>query len=122
MGSRLLPLCLALGATLADTAGAHHLALWLVLAAVPCAAAAAFLAVGEAFEGKPAVLRSLTTTGSLALLLVASAVRQGAPVGHAVPALAVSAAIGAAVLYLLPALFWVLQPVSLRPTPQTTVP
>ena len=31
MGSRLLPLCIVVGATLADTAGAHHLALWLVL-------------------------------------------------------------------------------------------
>jgi hypothetical protein len=114
MGSRLLPLSLALGAALSDTASLHRIALWLVLLAIPCAAAAAFLGVGDVIEGKRAWTRAVTTTGSLALLLIASAVRQSAAVGHAVPVLAVSAVIGAAVLYLLPALFWVLQPVSLR--------
>ena len=64
MGSRLLPLCLALGATLADTAGAHHLAVWLVLAAVPCAAAAAFVAAGDVLDGRPAWVRALTTGGA----------------------------------------------------------
>jgi hypothetical protein len=114
MGSRLLPLSLVLGATLADAVGLHRMALWLVLLAIPGAAAAAFLAVGDLLDRRRAWTRALTTSGSLVLLLVASAVRHGAPVGHGVPALALSAAIGAAVLYLLPALFWVLQPVSLR--------
>jgi hypothetical protein len=112
MGSRLLPLCLALGATLADTAGAHHLAVWLVLAAVPCAAAAAFVAAGDVLDGRPAWVRALTTGGALVLLVVASAVRHGAPVGAAVPAVALSAAVGAAILYLVPVLLWVLQPAS----------
>jgi hypothetical protein len=115
MGSRLLPLSLVLGATLADAVGVHRIALWLVLLAIPCGAAAAFLAVSDLLDGKRAWARTLTTSGSLILLLVASAVRHNAAVGHAVPALAVSAAIAAAMLYLLPALFWVLQPVSLRP-------
>jgi hypothetical protein len=115
MGSRLFPLCLVLGATLADTVGLHRIALWLVLLAIPFAAAAAFLAVGDLLDGKRAWTRTITTNGSLILLLVASAVRHSAAVGHAVPTLALSAAIAAAVLYLVPALFWVLQPVSLRP-------
>ena len=112
MGSRLFPLLLALGATLADGAGAHHLAVWLVLIAVPCAAAAAFVAAGDVLEGRPARVRAFTTGGALVLLLVSSAVRQAAPVGAAVPAVALSAAIGAAILYLVPALLWVLQPAS----------
>jgi hypothetical protein len=112
MGSRLLPLCLALGATLADTAGAHHLALWLIFAAVPCAAAAAFVAAGDVLDGRPAWARAVTTGGALVLLLVASAVRHGAPVGAGVPAVALSAAIGAAILYLAPVVLWVLHPAS----------
>jgi hypothetical protein len=110
MGSRLFPLCLALGATLADLAGAHHLAVWLVLAAVPCAAAATFVAAGDVLERRPACIRAITSCGALVLLLVASAVRHGAPVGAAVPAVALSAVIGAALLYVLPVLLWVLQP------------
>ena len=112
MGSRLLPLCLVLGATLADAAGAHHLAVWILLVAVPGAAAAAFVAAGDVLEGRPAWVRAITTGGALLLLVVASAVRHGAPVGAAVPAVALSAAIGAGLLYLLPVLLWVLQPVS----------
>jgi hypothetical protein len=112
MGSRLLPLCLALGAALADAAGAHHLAPWVLFAAVPCAAAAAFVAAGDVLEGKPAWARAITTGGALVLLLVASAVRHSAPVGGAVPAVALSAAIGAVILYLVPAVFWLLQPAS----------
>jgi len=112
MGSRLLPLCLVLGATLADVAGAHHLAVWIVFAAVPCAAAAAFVAAGDVLEGRPAWVRAITTGGALVLLLVASAVRHGAPVGGAVPAFALSGVIGAAILYLVPLLLWILQPAS----------
>jgi hypothetical protein len=106
MGSRLLPLALALCATLADVAGAHRLGGWLVLAAIPCAAGAVVSAVGDQLAGQRALVRSVTTSGALVFLLVASAVRHGAPVG-------------AAVQYLLPALLWVLQPAPLRaPQPE----
>jgi hypothetical protein len=119
MGSRLLPLALALCATLADVAGAHRLGGWLVLAAIPCAAGAVVSAVGDQLAGQRALVRSVTTSGALVFLLVASAVRHGAPVGAAVPAVALSAVIGAAVQYLLPALLWVLQPAPLRaPQPE----
>jgi hypothetical protein len=121
MGSRLLPLSLALGAVLADAGGVHRLGFWLLLLAIPAAAGAAFTGVGDVLEGKSAWIRGVTTTLALALLLLGSAVRQGAPVGHGVPALAISAALGAALLYTLPALFWVLEPLMPRPRVRTTV-
>ena len=118
MGSRLFPLLLALGATAADSADQHRLGLWLVLAAVPCAAGAAIAAVGDLLEGRPALVRACTCCGALVLLLVGSAVRQGAPVAAALPAVAFSAVVAAAALYLLPVALWVLQPSALpRPRP-----
>jgi hypothetical protein len=92
MGSRLLPLSLALAATLADLAGAHGLGAWLVLIAIPAAAASVVVAAGER-----AWLRTGLCTTALSLFVLASAV------------------IAAAIVYVLPVLFWVLQPVSLRP-------
>lgn len=114
MGSRLLPLSLALGAILADTAGAHQLGSVVLLAAIPCALAAVCEAV--AMRGW---VRSALSSVSLLLLVGASAVRHAAPVGGHVPPAALSAVIAATVLYLLPVLFWLLQPVSLRPAPTT---
>jgi hypothetical protein len=110
MGSRLLPLSLASGALLADAAGIHRLGFWLVLLAVPCAAAAAFVGVADVLDGRNARLRAGGTTLALALLLLGSAVRDNAPHGRGVPALAISAVLGAVLLYGLPALAWVLEP------------
>src|SRR5690349_12956099 len=109
MGSRLLPLSFALGAILADTAGLHQLGSIVLLASIPCALAAVCEAV--ATRGR---VRAGLSTASLLLLVVASAVRHAAPVGGHIPPAALSAVIAAAVLYLLPVLFWLLQPVSLR--------
>jgi hypothetical protein len=114
MGSRLLPLSLALGAILADTAGAHGIAALVLLVAIPFALGAVCEAVASRGWA-----RSVLNSGSLVLLVVASAVRQAAPVGGHVAPAAISAVIAAAILYLLPVLFWVLQPVSLRPTQAT---
>jgi hypothetical protein len=122
MGSRLLPLSLALGAALADAAGAHRLAGLLLLVAIPCAAAAAFLAVADVLEGRRAWTRALTAGPALALIVVGSAVRHGAPAGAAIPALALSAVIGAAILYAVPVLLWVLQPVTPRLAPPAPTP
>lgn len=115
MGSRLLPLGLAIGASLADAVGAHRLGALLVLLAIPCAAAAAFVAISDVLEGKHALVRATTSGAALVLLLLGSAIRHGAPAGAAVPAVAFSAVVAAGVLYLLPVLLWVLQPVQLRP-------
>jgi hypothetical protein len=115
MGSRLLPLGLALGATLADLAGAHQLSSLVLLAAIVCAAGAAIVAVGDALEGRPARIRAVTSVGALALLVLGSAVREGAAADAAIPAVAVSAVIAASILYVLPVLFWILQPAPLVP-------
>jgi len=119
MGSRLLPLSLALGAVLADAAGVHRVAFYLVLLAIPGAAAAAFIGAGDALEGKGAWLRGISTTLALTLLVLGSAVRENAPRGAAVPSLAVSAVVAAIVVYGLPALAWVLEPFLPRPRVRT---
>ena len=118
-GSRLLPLSLAVVALLADGVGAHRVAFYLVLLAIPGAAAAAFVAAGDALEGKGAWLRGISTTLALTLLVLGSAVRENAPRGTAVPALAVSAVVAAVLVYGLPALAWVLEPVLPRPRVRT---
>lgn len=115
MGSRLLPLSLALGAFAADAAGLHRLAYYLVLLAVVGAAAAAFVGVGEWLEGKGGLLRAGTTTLALVLLLLGSAVRAGAPVDGRIPTLALSTLVLAALAYALPLLGWLVEPVAPKP-------
>jgi hypothetical protein len=115
MGSRLLPLCLAIGALLADATGLHHIAFYLVLLAVVGAAAAAFVGVGEFLEGSGGLVRAVTTGLSLALLVLGSAVRANAAVGGHVPALAITAAATAVLVYSLPALGWFFRPVRAVP-------
>jgi hypothetical protein len=117
MGSRLLPVALTLSALLADAGGAHRVALYLVLLAIPGAAAAAFLGAGDMIVGKPARLRGVSACIALTLLVVGSAVRENAPTGGHVPALALSTIVGALLCYLLPAVVWVLEPLAPRPAP-----
>jgi hypothetical protein len=113
MGSRLLPLALAAGALFADAVGLHRPASYLVLLAVVASAAAAYVAVADVLEGKPARLRAIGASGALALLLLGAAARASAPVGASVPALALSTLVLALVVYSLPVVGWVLEP--LRP-------
>src|SRR3954467_11631027 len=129
MGSRLLPLSLALGAFTADAAGFHHIASYLVLLAVVGAAAAAlvragggapggggaapaFVGGGEWLEGKGGLVRAGSTTLALVLLLLGSAVRSVAPEGAHVPAFAVSTLVLAALVYALPLVSWLVEPVA----------
>jgi hypothetical protein len=119
MGSRLLPLPLAVGALLADAAGLQSLAFYAVLLAIPCAAGAAFVGAGDALQGKD-VLRGVTTCLAVALLVLASAVHSNAPQGAAVPALATSALVAAVVVYGLPLFAWLLEP--LKPRPRARAP
>jgi hypothetical protein len=111
MGSRLLPLVLATAALGAGAVGLGGLALWLGLVTVPAAAAAAFVAVSDALEGRPAVLRAWTSGLALALVVLASAARENAATGAAVSHLATWALFVALLAYLVPAVAWVLQPV-----------
>jgi hypothetical protein len=119
IGSRVLPLSLAIGALLADAAGVHRVAFYLVLLAIPGAAAAAFIGAGDALEQRGAWLRGISTTLALTLLVLGSAVRENAPRGAAVPSLAVSAVVAAIVVYGIPALAWVLEPLLPRPRVRT---
>jgi hypothetical protein len=115
MGSRLLPLLLALCTIVADIGGFHRIALYLVLLAVVGAAAAAIVGVGDILEGRSTWLRAGSTGAALALLLLGSAARANAAVGAPVPALALSAVVGAVILYSVPLVAWLLEPLAPRP-------
>jgi hypothetical protein len=112
MGSRLLPLSLAIGAFAADAAGLHHIASYLVLLAVVGAAAAAFVGVGEWIEGKGGIVRAGSTTLALVLLLLGSAVREASPTGSHVPTLALSTLVLAVLVYTLPLASWLRGPLA----------
>ena len=122
MGSRLLPLVLAVGAVSADMAGAHRPAFYLVLLAVPAAAAAALLGAGDVIQGEAAWLRGVSTSLALVLLVAGSAVRESAAAGAGVPALAVSSVVAAVVVYAVPFVVWLLEPLVPRPRPRYVRP
>jgi len=111
VGSRLLPLVLATAALAAGAVGLAGLALWLGLLAVPAAAASAFVAVSDTLEGRPALLRAVTGSVALALVVVASAARENAPTGGAASPLATWALLLALLAYAIPLVAWVLEPV-----------
>jgi hypothetical protein len=117
MGSRLLPLALALGALAADAAGSHRLAYYTVLLAVVGAAAAAFVGVGGVLEGGGSLLQAVTTSLALVLLLVGSVARASAPVGAHLPTLALSTLVLAALVYAVPLVRWLFEPLVARPKP-----
>ncbi len=113
MGSRLLPLGLASAALAAGAADLRQLALYLGLLAVPPAAGAAFVAISDALEHRPALLRAISNGLALTLVVVASAVRENAAHGAAVPPLATYALVAALLAYLVPTVAWVLEPLRL---------
>jgi hypothetical protein len=115
MGSPLLPLSLALGALGADAAGLHSAAFYVVLLAIVGAAAAAFVAAGDALEGSGSWLRAASPCLALVLLVLGSAARANGAVGGHVPTLAVSTVVLAILVYVSPVLGWLIQPVGLRP-------
>jgi hypothetical protein len=110
LGSRLLPLALAMAAFAAGVSGLSGLALWFGLLTVPAAAAAAFVAVSDVLEGQPSRLRAATSGFALALVVVASAARSNAPVGAPSSPLATWALLLALVAYAVPLIAWVIQP------------
>src|SRR5258706_9332299 len=91
MGRRLLPVALVAIAALADSAGAHSLALYTLLLAVPFASVAALVSFGEYLDSESnstARLQTLLWAVSVVLLVLSCAVRRHAL--HTVPPLAVS--------------------------------
>jgi hypothetical protein len=119
VGSRLLPLAFATAALAAGTAGLGDFALWLGLLTVPGAAAAAFAAVSDTLEGRPALLRAVTGSVALALVVLASAARQNAPTDAGVSPLATWALVLALLAYGIPYVVWMLEPIL---APQKTRP
>jgi hypothetical protein len=111
VGSRLLPLVLATAALAAGTVGLGGLALWLGLLAVPPAAAAAFVAVSDALEGRSVLPRAVTSGVALGLVVLASAARENAAPGGGVSPLATWALLLAVLLYGAPLVAWVFEPV-----------
>jgi hypothetical protein len=115
MGSRLLPLLLALGALGADAMGLRQIAFYLVLLAVVGAAAAAFVCIGDALAGRGSWVAGISSGLALVLLLLGSTVRAAAAVGAGVPTLAFSSLVLASLLYSLPVLGWMFEPLASRP-------
>lgn len=115
VGSRLLPLALVTAAFAAGAAGLQGLALWAGLLAVPAAAGAAFVAVSDTLEGRPALTRAVTSSVALALLVLGCAVRSNATTGTT-PRLATGALLLALLSYSAPVVGWVLEPVKVTRT------
>ena len=111
LGSRLLPLVLAMAALAAGAIGLGGLALWIGLLAVPAAAAAAFVGVSDALDGRPVRLTAVTSGVALAFVVLASAARENAATGAAVSPLATWALLIALLAYAVPFVAWVLEPV-----------
>ena len=112
LGSRLLPLVLATAAFAAEVSGLAGLALWVGLLAVPAAAAATFVAVSDALEGRSSHLGAVSSGLALVLVVVASAARSNAPTGASASPLATWALLLALVAYAVPLVAWMIQPAS----------
>lgn len=95
MNMRLVTVSLVLGAALADSAGQHALAYYALVAAVPAAAVAALLALGDVLDGTAASpldrFQTLLCGLALPFLLIATAVRAPVLNDGAVPAIGVTA-------------------------------
>jgi len=91
MARRAIPVGLVIAASAADGAGAHGLAFYALLLAVPAAAVAALEAFGRVLDGENEHLHALLWTVVLALVVVGAAVRAPAVTEGAVPTLARSA-------------------------------
>ena len=110
-----MPVSLALATLAAGALGLRQFALLLGFVAVAAAAAAAFVAISDVLENRPARLRAFTCAFSLVLLVAASADRYGAPRGAPAPRFAAFAIVAALVVYAVPLVVWVLEPFFSRP-------
>jgi hypothetical protein len=102
---------LLLAALAADGAGARSLAFYLVLAAIPAVAVSALAFFGDLVEGsaddEAGALYVGLTSLALVLLVIGAAVRANALRDAALPALGVSAVVGALALVALQLIVWV---------------
>lgn len=116
VGSRFLPLALATAALAAGTADLGGLALWLGLLAIPCAAAAAFVAVSDRLEDKVKLVHPASAALALAFLVLGCAVRSNAAAGTAASPLATWALLFALVAYAVPSITSALAPAKVTRT------
>lgn len=94
VGRRVLPVLLVAAAGLADSQGAHGLALYTLLLAVPFTAVAALTSFGEYLDSSSdtvAALHALLWGVAVVLLVLSCAVRRHAL--HGVPPLAISSVV-----------------------------
>jgi hypothetical protein len=91
MARRVVPVVLVIAAAAADGAGAHRLAFYALLLAVPAAAVAALEAFAHVLDGARDHLHALLWTVVLGLLVTGAAVRAPLVTEGAVPTLARSA-------------------------------
>jgi hypothetical protein len=99
MARRVIPVGLVVAAAAADGAGAHELAFYALLLAVPAAAVVALDTFGELLDGARDHLHALLWTVVLGLIVVGAAVRAPAVTEGAVPALARSALLACLVIF-----------------------
>ena len=99
MARQAIPVGLVVMAAAADGAGAHELAFYALLLAVPAAAVVALDTFGELLDGAQNHLHALLWTVVLALIVVGAAVRAPAVTEGAVPALARSALLACLVIF-----------------------
>ncbi len=104
MALRGLPVALVLVAAVADGAGAHGLAFYALLAAVPAGAAAALDAFGDALAQEGSRLHAALWGVVLALTVTAAAVRAPALAEGTVPALGRSAVVACLAIFCVQAL------------------
>ena len=103
-------LALIAAAAAADGAGAHAVAAWFVLLAIPVAAAVAFGAAGDLVEEKRSLVSALCPALVLMLLVLASAARTNAVAGGHVPRLALSSLAACLAVYGLQAVASLVRP------------
>jgi hypothetical protein len=99
MARQAIPVGLVVAAAAADGAGAHELAFYALLLAVPAAAVVALDAFGELLDGAHNHLHALLWTVVLALIVAGAAVRAPAVTEGAVPTLARSALLACLVIF-----------------------
>ncbi len=109
MGARAIAVVLIGAAVLADAAGAHDSALYLLLGAVPMVGVAALVALGDVIDahelgGKIAAsLQAFLSLLALLFALVAAASRSGTIGDSTMPAIGVSALLGCLIAFALQA-------------------
>ena len=111
MGRRVLPALLAIVAAVADRHGAHGLAFYALLGAVPFAATSGIVSFGaylEQREDAVVAFQALLWGVALALLVLSCAARSPATAAHQLPPLGWSALVAALAVFALKACLGVL--------------